>query len=214
MGSVFLRGETSRRVRRPRRDDPGGGRLSPSESTERQSSGTSGVRGSRAFSGVFPAGSHLLAGVCSPTAYGYRLHASPGAGRPCRFPRPTAPDFLSRGGRSFSSEGLRPSDSPTRFRLRAKRSGETSPKLEERRRALARRFAGSRRSRGSFPPPPRLRRTRRSASGAKAGAALIRIASVTCVPRPRPRQLAVAPIGSLPTDRCAKLFVSVRPVFS
>ena len=48
----------------------------------------------------------------------------------------------------FLPEGLRPSDSPTRFRLRAKRYGETSPELEERRRALARRFAGALRSRG------------------------------------------------------------------
>src|SRR5262245_50149474 len=44
-----------------------------------------------------------------------------------------------------SSEGLRPSDSPTRFRLRAKRYGETSPE-PWRRRALARRFDGSLRS--------------------------------------------------------------------
>src|SRR3954469_22148292 len=44
------------------------------------------------------------------------------------------------------SEGLRPSDSPTRFRLRAKRYGETAPE-PWRRRALASRFVGSLRSR-------------------------------------------------------------------
>ena len=49
-----------------------------------------------------------------------------------------------------STEGLRPSDSPTRFRLRAKRYGETSTKPEGRRRALARRFVGALRSRGSL----------------------------------------------------------------
>jgi hypothetical protein len=42
------------------------------------------------------------------------------------------------------AEGLRPSDSPTGFRLR-QGYGETSPKLEERRRALA------------GPPSPRFR---------------------------------------------------------
>src|SRR5687767_1587505 len=63
--------------------------------------------------------------------------------------------------RPSSSDGLRPSDSPTR--------------------SLARRYAGS------LPPPPRLRRTRRSASGAKAGRArgsfvtLIRVANARCV---------------------------------
>ena len=40
-------------------------------------------------------------------------------------------------GALYYSRGFAPRNSPTRFRLRAKRYGETSPKLEERRRAPA-----------------------------------------------------------------------------